>query len=237
MTAPERTESSAIGLVVVGAASELATDVLAMRPTGVSTYLYDRVADPNRAYHGCDVEDPVAVEAMLDALPLKSFDHWLFLSTVGLYDGGAGWNGDWASLRRSLAVNLVGVAHAAASFAHRLVSAGASGRVVVVGSAAARAGSLDVGYGTAKAGLEGLVRSLSKVYAARGVTALGVAPGVFDSAMSRQQTDVRRQTAAAATHLRRPMERREVAEVVRYALFAAPDALTGAFIPANGGQT
>lgn len=223
-------------LVVVGAAGDLAREVLAGCDSSGDRYLFDRRADSPTVVEYCDVAVPGDVESVLDRLPVAASQHWRMLSAVGWFCGHSEWEGDWRSLRASIEVNLTGVAHFAGGLAHRLATVGATGRLVIVGSAASRVGSRDVGYGTAKAGLVGLVRSLSKVYASRGVTVVGVEPGLFDSAMSRQQDPVRRSLAAGQNDVARPLELSDVAEVVRYMLCAAPDALSGSIIQVGGGR-
>lgn len=121
-------------------------------------------------------------------------------------------------------------------FVERLRFSGKSGRIVVVSSAAAHVGSHDLGYGIAKAGLSGLVRSMSKKYAREGISIIGIEPGIFDSKMSAQQSEARRQEAIRQTHLGRPLIIDEIVATTHYAIFEAPDALTGTFIKPNGGQ-
>jgi NAD(P)-dependent dehydrogenase (short-subunit alcohol dehydrogenase family) len=222
-------------LVVIGAAGDLARAVLATCDSNGDRYLFDRRTGPPTV-ECCDVAVPSDVERVLDRLPVTAGQHWRMLSAVGWFCGHSEWDGDWRALRASIEVNLTGVAHFAGGLAHRLTAVGATGRLVIVGSAASRVGSRDVGYGTAKAGLVGLVRSLSKIYASRGVTAVGVEPGLFDSAMSRQQDPARRALAVGQNDAACPLELSDVAEVVRYMLCAAPDALSGSIIQVGGGR-
>ena len=221
-------------LVVVGAAGDLARSVLASCGTSGDRYLFDRRTD-SAGVAGSDVAVASDVERVLDRLPVTAGQHWRMLSAVGWFHGQSDWDGDWRELRASIETNLTGVAHFASGLAYRLTAAGATGRLVTVGSAAGRKGSRDVAYGTAKAGLVGLVRSLSKVYSSHGVTAIGVEPGLFDSAMSRKQQPVRRALAAAGNDAGRMLELSEVADVVHYVLCSAPDALSGSIVPVGGG--
>jgi len=223
-------------LVVVGAAGDLARAVLAQCGSYRDRYLFDQRDDSPAVAH-CDVAVPGDVERALDALPIEATQHWRMLSVVGSFNGRAEWAGDWHALRASIEINLTGVAHFAGGLAHRLAVAGATGRLVIVGSAASRVGSRDIGYGAAKAGLVGLVRSLSKVFAARGVTTVGVEPGIIDTAMSRQQDPIRRAAAIGQNDAVRPFGVVEVAEIIRYALCAAPNALSGSMIEVGGGPS
>lgn len=225
------------GLVVLGAAGDLGSEVTRRLRSLSPHVLLDHRTDTRREIAPCDVIDPWAVERALDRLPLATSGRWHLVTTVGHYRGADDPDGDWRALRYSIEVNLSGVAHFAAGMAHRLVRAGVSGRIVIVGSAAAAVGSRDIGYGAAKAGLRGLVRSLSKAYARRGVTAIGVEPGLFESRMSAAQSRERRAEAISQNHLGRALTLEEIADSVCYAVGGAPDAMSGTVVAASGGQT
>lgn len=190
---------------------------------------------PDRDITVCDLADSKAVTRTIGALPIHAYSRWVLVVAAGVYDGKENADLNWSSISRSINVNLVGVAQAVCLFSQKLVAAQKMGRVVVVSSAAARVGSADIGYGVSKAGLEGLVRSCSKVYARFGVTFLAVAPGFFNSAMSATQGEARRNAAVAATHLKRPIAVDEVCAAVFLAV-SAPDAMTGTVLSPNGGQ-
>ena len=225
------------GVVVVGAAGSLGSALRRRAAGGQGVwYLFDQTGDVSEGIVGCDLAKPEEVAGAVDTLPYASHGSWRLLFASGLYQGHCGTSPPWNDVRRSLEVNLLGVVQFVTGFVAEVQARSAPARIVVVTSAAARVGSRDIGYGVAKAGLEGLVRSVSKSHARRGVTTIGLAPGLFPSAMSEQQDAGRRRDATDATHLGRPSTLDEVVECAMFALFDAPHALTGTFISPNGGQ-
>ncbi|MDD3371787.1 MAG: SDR family NAD(P)-dependent oxidoreductase [Alphaproteobacteria bacterium] len=225
------------GLIVMGAAGALGAFVRASAEAAgaAQAFFFDKLQTED-GVRKCDLADGGEIVSALEAIPFEACDRWRLLIASGVYDGAGNGPASWERIKASLEVNLVGAVHFATGIAEKLRQAGKPGRIVIVSSAAASVGSCDIGYGVAKAGLNGLVRSLSKQLASCGITSIGVAPGLFDSPMSAAQDEDRRNDAIRATHLRRPMGLDEVGSCTLYALFSAPDALTGTFLNVNGGQ-
>lgn len=224
------------GLVVVGAAGALGESCCAAAGSRAEVILrFDEKEDANKGVLGCDLQDDAQIQKALSAIPFSQAEKWHLLVTSGIYTGNKT-SLDWVDLRKSLNINLIGVTLFVTGFVQSLLSYGHRARIVVVSSAAARVGSRDIGYGTAKAGIEGLVRSLSKAYAASGVTTLGLAPGIFASKMSDGQAAERVTAAVDATHLKRMARLEEISACAMFLVFEAPDALTGTFMSPNGGQ-
>jgi 3-oxoacyl-[acyl-carrier protein] reductase len=223
------------GVIVLGALGGLGREIHEIaKQRGEIVCAFDLHSDAERNVVGFDLADEKAGQDALRQIPFDQCSHWIVVAASGVYDGNSNGGLVWAKTRHSLEVNLVGVCAFLLGVVERLN--GCTARLVVVTSAAARVGSGDIGYGVAKAGLEGLVRSISKNCAASGITAIGVAPGLFASPMSASQTQSRKEAAIAATHIRRPLELREITAVTAYAAFEAPDALTGTFLSPSGGQ-
>ena len=109
------------------------------------------------------------------------------------------------------------------------------GRIVLIGSRAARGVIAKSQYGAAKAALVGLARSWAKELAPRGITVNVVAPAATDTAML---TDPARSVVPPETP---PMGRRirpeEVAALVAYLLSADAAAITGQEIAICGGAS
>lgn len=226
------------GLVVVGAAGSLGAAFLrAIGNQSALQFLFDKEADPKLGIRPCDLASRIEIELALEAIPLHTCDMWRVLMTAGVYCGGnASKPSSWSETRESLEINLVGVVQFVAGFVERVRHKSKRARIGVVSSAAALVGSHDLGYGVAKAGLFGLVRSVSKQHARHGITIIGINPGLFDSAMSVRQSRERREAAIGSAHLARAIDVEEVVSCTRYAVFDAPDALTGTFLSPNGGQ-
>lgn len=101
------------------------------------------------------------VRAALDLLGWDTLD-------LAILNAGAGWSGDpagepAASIRETLEANLV----AAIALAHGLSPLLSGGRLVLIGSTARRGAPLFASYAAAKAGLDGLARSLAEEWRGR----------------------------------------------------------------------
>jgi 3-oxoacyl-[acyl-carrier protein] reductase len=95
----------------------------------------------------------------------------------------------------------------------------------------ARAGSLSVAYGAAKAGLEGLTRSYARQLAPEGVTVNAVAPGLIDTEMAKPLIEAG--VAAARIPAGRAGTGDEIAQAVMFVV--ANSYITGQTIAVNGG--
>lgn len=112
------------------------------------------------------------------------------------------------------------------------------GRVICISSVAASMGAAgETHYAAAKAGIEGLVRALSREVAARGVTVNAIAPGFFDTPIN----SIGSEEEMAAFRANILVGRLGVpAEIGALAVYIASDEaayLTGQVISPNGGIT
>jgi 3-oxoacyl-[acyl-carrier protein] reductase len=184
----------------------------------------------------CDVTDPAAVAAALDALPAE----------VGVLVNNAGGNtdldrpepppGDLAALaaawQDNLRANLISAVLLTAALAPRLA---AGGRVVTLGSIAARTGAGS--YGAAKAAVEAWNIDVARELGPRGITANVVSPGltVATEFFRGRLSDGRAQALVAATATGRAGTPDDVAALIDF--LAGPDAghVTGQVLHVNGG--
>ena len=110
------------------------------------------------------------------------------------------------------------------------------GRVILISSVVGLYGSAgQVNYSSAKAGLVGFARSLTRELGGRGITANVVAPGFIETDMTAVLSEEQRKTYMSAIPAGRFAEPGEVARVVTW--LASDDAayISGAVIPVDGG--
>lgn len=233
---------SGTSLIVLGCEGALGGAVLSLAPKGMDVIGVDRRLRSSRLspqqYYRCDFGDRRQIDKLLGTVPMKNLDQLILISCIGKF-GEETFQADNVFksdlFYESLQVNLLGIAHFVAEILGRSARI-PKRRIVIVGSTAAHVGSRDLGYAIAKAGLNGLVVSLSKVLARRATTVIGVNPGVFGSPMSASVSKARRAKAVQGTHIQRGGTVDEIGNLVRYAAFEAPDYLTGAILKINGGQ-
>ena len=115
-----------------------------------------------------------------------------------------------------------------------------AGRFVAVASAAATRGlPLLAAYCAAKAGVSGLVRALAAELRGSGVTANAVSPGSTATPILDESARLYGLESAEAFSSQQPIGRlirpEEVAATIVWLAGAAPDAVTGATVPVDGG--
>ena len=143
---------------------------------------------------------------------------------------------DLAEWDRTLAVNLSGVFYCCRFALPFLASAERSAIVNLTSVAAARAWPEDVAYNASKAGVEMLTKTIAVEYAAQGVRANCLAPGVIDAGMTDDLTSDRERERLRGMH---PIGRfgrpDEVAEAAVWLLSDAASFTTGTTLVVDGG--
>lgn len=187
----------------------------------------------------CNLSDHNQIISTLNQIDFSHYKHVTVISSVGLFKEPSFLNSKFnhKAFIESIEANLVGVCNFVAESVQRCLANNIHTiRIVIVGSAASQAGSLDLGYGVAKSGLNGFVRSFSKALSSLGVICIGVNPGVFESKMAKSVSQQRQKKAINDTHIKRMGSLDEIANFVMYIAFDAPDHLTGSTLSISGGQ-
>jgi len=113
---------------------------------------------------------------------------------------------------------------------------GKFGRVILISSVVGLYGSPgQVNYASAKSGLVGFARSVTRELGGRGITANVVAPGFIDTDMTRELPEEQKATYLKAIPAGRFATPAEVAEVVVWLASDSASYISGAVVPVDGG--
>jgi 3-oxoacyl-[acyl-carrier protein] reductase len=135
-----------------------------------------------------------------------------------------------------LSTNLTGIFRTCRALVPSMVRA-RYGRIVNVTSVVAKIGNPgQANYAAAKAGIEGMTRSLARELASRNVTANCVAPGFIDTDMTRELPEEARKKLLDQVPLRRLGTPADVASAVVFLVGEGASYITGATLDVNGGM-
>ncbi|ABI56770.1 3-oxoacyl-ACP reductase FabG [Alkalilimnicola ehrlichii MLHE-1] len=111
------------------------------------------------------------------------------------------------------------------------------GRIINIGSVVASAGNAgQANYCAAKAGLEGLTRSLARELGSRGITVNTVAPGFIETDMTREMPEAQREALVGQIALERLGQPEDIAATVGFLATPAAGYITGSTLHVNGGM-
>ncbi|HEX6765929.1 MAG TPA: SDR family oxidoreductase, partial [Polyangiaceae bacterium] len=137
---------------------------------------------------------------------------------------------------RVLSVNLKG-AVACARAAIKVMMRAKVGRIVFVSSVVGEMGNVgQTAYAASKAALLGVMKSLAREYATRGITVNAVTPGYVDTDMTSGLTPELKEKMLAGVPLGRTATAREVAAAVTYLTTDEAAYVTGHALRVNGGM-
>ena len=164
------------------------------------------------------------------------------LGPLGVAVLNAGLTRDGIALRMSdeawdevIDVNLTGTFRAARAVLRGMLKR-RSGSIVVISSVVGRLGNAgQVNYAASKAGLGGMVRSLAREAAARGVRVNSVEPGFIQTRLTDVLDDDQREALLSATALGRLGTPEDVAGPVSFLCSEAATYITGTALQVDGG--
>jgi 3-oxoacyl-[acyl-carrier protein] reductase len=111
-----------------------------------------------------------------------------------------------------------------------------SGSIVMISSVVGAMGNIgQANYAAAKAGAFGLMKSLAKEFAARGIRVNAVAPGFIETAMTQALPEDVRNAYLEGIPLKKLGTPEDVAEAVKFLVSESARYITGQIIHVNGG--
>lgn len=200
------------------------------------------VAPENRKLVQADFDDLEAVERAWDEAWDwgGGIDVLVNNAAIMLWDGGFkadsdAWDDAW---ERTLRVNVL----APARLLRRAVNAyldGNGGTIVTISSWAAQKGVTNpdtIAYGASKAAIHNATQTVARAFAARGILAFVVAPGVVDTRLSRQfaETQGGESSVTAGLAMQEWVPPAEIGELVAYLATGRARHLSGATLDING---
>jgi 3-oxoacyl-[acyl-carrier protein] reductase len=184
-----------------------------------------------------DVADEAQVKELFREIKEWRGTPLVLVANAGVRRDGPSVKYPLAELKRTLDVNLIG-AFLCAREALRGMQLARWGRIVFVSSAAALRGNPgQAAYTASKAGVHGLVRSLAREVASRGITVNAVAPGFVDTDLTIDLTDEQRARMIEATPAGRPGTPEEIAAVIAFLATEEASYVNGAVLSVDGGAT
>lgn len=236
--------------VVTGAGRGLgAAIVQRLASEGAATVVVDidgegaqRVADAlvAQGHHSlavaCDVTNRAQVAAMMQRIQGHFGRLDILVNNAGITRDAAFLKMDDEQWRSVLDINLTSMFICTQEAVHHMLEQG-GGRIVCISSIAGNEGNFgQANYAASKAGVIGLVKSLSKELAPKGVAINALAPGFIDTEMTAQIPDKVKEKVLVRIPQGRSGQPQEVASVV--AFLASDDAsyVNGQTLNVNGGM-
>lgn len=187
---------------------------------------------PDR-YISCDLADMEAVRGALRLLAQEDGIGCL-VNCAGLYEKKAVFDLTLEDFDRVLAVNLRAPFLLSQELARAMAARG-GGAIVNIASINGKLGSPMVPYGTSKAGLIGLTRSLARTLAPYNIRVNAIAPGTIDTPMAAGVDPVQMERQMHNVAMGRVGEPREIATVVCFLAGEEASYMTGSIVDVAGG--
>ena len=187
---------------------------------------------PDR-FIACDLSDIDDVRHALKELTDERAIRCL-VNCAGLYEKKEVFDLTMEDFDRVLTVNLRAPFLLSQQLAKRMADNG-GGVIVNIASINGKLGSPVVPYGTSKAGLIGLTRSLARTLAPYNIRVNAIAPGTIRTAMAAGVEPVQMERQMYSVAMERVGEPREIAAVVRFLAGEDSSYMTGSIVDVAGG--
>lgn len=182
-----------------------------------------------------DISDFAAVEGMMK-------EAFAVFGRIDVLVNNAGITKDNLILRMSedefdavINVNLKGTFNCCKHIARKMLKQ-RTGKIINIASIIGEMGNAgQVNYGASKAGVIGLTKTLSKEFAARGITVNAVAPGFIETAMTDRIPEKERTAMINAIPLGALGQPQDIADLVAFLASDKATYITGQIIGVNGG--
>ncbi len=184
-----------------------------------------------------DVTDPEAIRSMTAAVAGELGPPVILVANAGMNKDGLAVRYDLADWDRMLRVNLTGVFACIQATLPAMMRA-KWGRIVAVSSAIALRGNAgQSAYAASKTGVVGMIRSVAKEYAGRGITANTLCPGFVETEMTSGLAPRVRQALDEEIPMGRVGTAEEMAAAVRFLASDEASYVNGAVLAVDGGLT
>ncbi|MFI6044923.1 3-oxoacyl-ACP reductase FabG1 [Nocardia sp. NPDC051321] len=183
----------------------------------------------------CDVTDTASIDAAFTEVAEHHGAVEVVVANAGITDDMLFTLMSEDQFERTLDTNLTG-AFRVAKRASRSMLRAHWGRLIFLGSVVGMLGTPgQANYASAKAGLVGLARSITRELSSRSITANVVAPGFIDTDMTQALDDKYHQLAKQAIPMQRIGAPEEVAAAISFLASDEASYISGAIIPVDGG--
>lgn len=186
-----------------------------------------------------DLGDP-ATPPRLWALALERLDGRIdvLINNAGIFEDNRLESEDWvANWNRTMQVNLTASAELCRAAVLHWQERKSGGRIVNIASRAAHRGDSPAHwhYAASKGGMVAMTKTIARAYAAQGIFAFAICPGVTMTGMAEDYLASRGgEKLLADIPLGRVAMPKEVAEMAAFCALTAPPSMTGAVLDVNG---
>lgn len=200
----------------------------------ISLDVQTRPDDP--CQYACNIADLDALDQTLDRIAQEHGLIEVLVNNAAVFHGQPILQITPSMWDATFSVNVRAMFFASQHVARKLIGAGKPGSIVNVASAAGRAGSPYVDYGSSKAAVIGMTQSMGKALASHGIRVNAVAPGQVVTDMHRSLDPKRQEFNLQLIPMNRSGQPEELARVIAFLAGEGASFMTSAIVDVNGGK-